>query len=112
MSRVERASNKELKSEVVLGREIHSQLIASIRDREDQWDLLWLWQCWQERVISHLKPEDRKTFVNLKFTLAGQIGSLGYLADSFARELEYLEELLKSYDAGFRAAARIDPNQT
>jgi hypothetical protein len=106
------ASNKELKSHVVHGREIHSRLAGSIRERKDEWDLLWLWQCWQEEVIVHLKTEDRKTFVSRKFTLAGQIGSLAYLAGCFARELEFLENLLKSSEAGLPDAAhKIDPSQ-
>jgi hypothetical protein len=105
------ASNKELKSDVVRGREIHSRLVGSIRDSKDEWDLLWLWQCWQEEVIDHLKIEERKTFVSLKFTLAGKIGSLAYLADCFARELEFLENLLKSTEALLPAVNKPHPSQ-
>ena len=106
------ASNKELESHVVRGREIHSRLVGSIRDRKDEWDLLWLWQCWQEEVLIHLKTEERKIFVSLKFTLAGQIGSLAYLVGCFARELEFLENLLKSSEAELhQAAQKIHPSQ-
>jgi len=86
--------NTQLKSDVARGREIHSRLIAAIKKRNDEWDDLWLWQCWEDRVISHLKVQDRQAFLSLKSTLGGQIGSLAYLAACFAQELEYLETLL------------------
>src|SRR5437762_2554161 len=79
------SSSKPLKSDVVRGREIHSHLIA-IKNLKVEWDSLWVWQCWQKRVISHLKREDRKTFLSLKST--GQIGSLACLAACLASELE------------------------
>jgi hypothetical protein len=89
-------SNIQLKDDVVRGREIHSHLIASIEAGEDGWDALWLWQCWQERVMAHLNPEDRQTFMNLKSNLAGQVKSLAYSSGCLASELEYLENLLQS----------------
>jgi hypothetical protein len=89
-------SNTQLKDDVVRGRKIHSQLIDSIEAREDGWDALWLWQCWQERVMAHLNPEDRQTFMNLKVNLAGRVESLAYSSGCLASQLEYLEDLSKS----------------
>jgi hypothetical protein len=90
------ASHQELKKDFARGREIHSHLIASAKAQEDGWDALWLWQCWQERVMAHLNLEDRQTFMNLKVNLAGRAKSLAYSSGCLASELEYLENLLKS----------------
>ena len=88
------ASIKQLRNDVADGREIYSRLIAAIKDRKDDWDSLWLWHCWQARVISHLKARDGKSFGKLTSTLAGQIGQFAYLAACLAQQLEYLETLL------------------
>jgi len=85
--------NTQLKSDVARGREIHSRLIAAMKERNDESAGL-LWQCWQERVISHLRSQDRKAFLSLKSTPVGEIGSSAYLAACFAQELQYLETLL------------------
>jgi hypothetical protein len=99
VSTMANASKTPLKDEVVWGRDLQSRLIKLADHAEIQgsgaWDLLWLWQCWQERVVTHLNPEDRQTFLNLKYKLTGPGGSLTYLAGCFARELDYLENLLK-----------------
>ena len=87
-------SNNQLRSDVVRGREIYSRLVGAIKNRKDDWDSLWLWQCWQARVTSHLEAPDRKSFGNLTSALAGQIGQFAYLAACLAQELEYLENLL------------------
>jgi hypothetical protein len=95
------ASNIQLKDDVVCGRHLHSRLIKFAKDHPElggsgAWDLLWLWQCWQERVLAHLDPEDRQTFMSLKSSLARRVESLAYLAGCLASELEYLENLWKS----------------
>ena len=88
------ASIKQLRNDVADGREIYSRLIAAMKDRKDDWDSLWLWHCWQARVISHLKARDGTSFGKLTSTLAGQIGQFAYLAACLAQQLEYLETLV------------------
>jgi hypothetical protein len=92
--------NIPLKDDVVRGRDLHSRLTNFVEDDaapggSTAWHLVWLWQCWQQRVMIHLQPEDRQVFANLKFRVAGRVGSLTHLAGCFARELAYLETLLK-----------------
>ena len=95
------AYNKQLKFDIVGGKKLHSRLVKFAQHHaEPEWDVLWLWQCWQERVIAHLKgDEDRQGFVKLKCTLSDRVGSAAYLAGCFARELQYLENLLKSSES-------------
>lgn len=93
-------SNIPLRDEVFLGRDLHSRLIKFIEDEtapggSGTWDLIWLCQCWQERVMVHLNPEDHQAFASLKFRVTGRVGSLTHLAGCVARELAYLETLLK-----------------
>ena len=94
------ASNLQLKDDVVRGRDLHARLIKFAMDHpelggSEAWDILRLWQCWQETVTAHLNPEDRQTFLNLKVSLAGRVKSLAYSSGCLASQLEYLENLLK-----------------
>jgi hypothetical protein len=94
--------NKQIKFDIVAGKKLHSRLATFAQyHAKPEWDVIWLWQCWQERVTAHLKgDEDRQGFVRLKCTLSDRVGSSAYLADRFARELQSLENLLKSCESG------------
>jgi hypothetical protein len=96
-------SNIPLRDDVVRGRDLHSRLNNFLEDDTAPrvsvaWDLVWLWQCWQEGVMAHLNPEDRQGFAGLKFRVTGRVGSLKHLAGCFARELTYLEAVLNGDD--------------
>ena len=98
-------SNNQLRSDVVRGREIYSRLVGAIKNRKDDWDSLWLWQCWQARVTSHLEAPDNKSFGNLTSALAGQVGQFAYLAACLAQELEYRKPLESFLNAALHSAS-------
>jgi hypothetical protein len=107
-SNTSHAYSKQLRVDIVGGKKLHSRWVTFAEyHAELEWDLLWLWQCWQENVTAHLKcDENRHTFVRLKYRLSGRGRSLAYLTGCFARELEYLETLLKSSEPGVASGSR------
>ena len=106
------AYNKQLRVDIVGGKKLHSRLVKFAQHHaEPEWDVLWLWQCWQERAIAHLKgDEDRQAFVRLKCTLSDRVGSAAYLAGCLHAQLQYLENLLKSSESGVASGSRAKPS--
>ena len=107
-SNTSHAYNEQLRADIVGGKELHSRLVTFAKyHAEPEWDILWLWQLWQESVTAHLKcDEDHQTFVRLKCRLSGRGGSLAYLGGCFGHQLEYLENLLKSSDPRVASGSR------